>query len=358
VLTAVLAYGFFRLGERPGDDAKKLKVALVQSSFDTVFDGNRQRDIDTFHRALEQTLVTRREHPDLDLVVWPESAYTGDLPDVTVQGKPRAPADADLSDAQFGAALKNWSHSVRRKARDVAEQTNRPASKETQRAEIHLIVGTGGQHFSSSDQGIYNTALWITPEGEIAGRYHKMHPVMFGEYVPLGDIFPSLYNLMPMSGGLTPGPGPSAFEIDEMVVAPSICFESVVPHLIRGQCNELAGRGKDPDFLVNVTNDGWFHGSSILDIHLTCGVFRAIENRTPLLISANTGPTAIVDSSGEVVEVAPRRKETVVVGTVATDGRRAPYRIIGDWPAGACLLLSGAMAVFGLATRWKRKQAL
>ena len=48
---------------------------------------------------------------------------------------------------------------------------------------------------------------------------------------------------------------------------------------------QLRERGEEPDVLVNVTNDGWFRGSSELDMHLACGVFRAIEMREPLVIA-------------------------------------------------------------------------
>ena len=49
--------------------------------------------------------------------------------------------------------------------------------------------------------------------------------------------------------------------------------------------------------LVNLTNDGWFWGSSELDMHLACGVFRAVECRMPLLIAANTGFSAWIDAT-------------------------------------------------------------
>ena len=70
--------------------------------------------------------------------------------------------------------------------------------------------------------------------------------------------------------------------------------------MIRGQVNALAAEGREPDVLVNLTNDGWFWGSSELDLHLSCGVFRAVECRKPLLIAANTGFSAWIDSDGRI----------------------------------------------------------
>ncbi len=50
-----------------------------------------------------------------------------------------------------------------------------------------------------------------------------------------------------------------------------------------------------PDVLVNLTNDGWFWGSSILDLQLDCAVLRAVELRRPFLVAANTGFSAWID---------------------------------------------------------------
>jgi apolipoprotein N-acyltransferase len=66
-----------------------------------------------------------------------------------------------------------------------------------------------------------------------------------------------------------------------MLISPNICYESVLPHVIRRQINTLQAEGKEPDVLVNLTNDGWFWGSSELDLHLACGIFRAVECRKP-----------------------------------------------------------------------------
>ena len=58
---------------------------------------------------------------------------------------------------------------------------------------------------------------------------------MFGEYIPFADVLPWLYKLTPMAGGLSIGDGPQVFEVAGLKMSPSICFESTIPHLIRGQ---------------------------------------------------------------------------------------------------------------------------
>ena len=95
------------------------------------------------------------------------------------------------------------------------------------------------------------------------------------------------------------------FDIGGVRMAPNICYESVLSHVIRRQVNALAAEGREPDMLVNLTNDGWFWGSSELDMHLACGVFRAVECRKPLLIAANTGFSAWIDGDGRIRRKAP-----------------------------------------------------
>jgi apolipoprotein N-acyltransferase len=121
----------------------------------------------------------------------------------------------------------------------------------------------------------------------------------------------------------------------------------VLSHVIRGQVNALAAEGREPDILINLTNDGWFWGSSELDLHLMCGVFRAVECRKPLLIAANTGFSAWIDGDGRIESQGPRRAEDVIIAEPRLDRRRSWYLHHGDWFAGACLAITIALALAG-----------
>ena len=67
--------------------------------------------------------------------------------------------------------------------------------------------------------------------------------------------------------------------LKNICLVPNICYETVLPYVIRNQLVALRQQGQEPQILVNVTNDGWFWGSSELEQHLACGVFRTVECR-------------------------------------------------------------------------------
>jgi len=176
--------------------------------------------------------------------------------------------------------------------------------------------------------------------------------VMFGEYIPILDWFPELYKHTPMPNGTARGNGPKAFEVSGLRFAPSICFETFVPHLIRKHVNQLDAQGTPADVLVNITHDGWFWGSAILDLQQACSIFRAVENRRPMLVAANPGLTTWVDGNGHVMGELPRETEDFLVASVVPDGRYSLYQTIGDWPTTLCL----GFAVMAMLIAWRRPQ--
>ena len=213
-----------------------------------------------------------------------------------------------------------------------------------------LLLGIDRWHWRAvGPMEHFNSALFVSADGRPLGHYDKMHPVVFGEYVPLADRFPLLARLTPIHAGLTVGAGPISEKVAGLRFSPNICYETAVPHLLRRQIVELADRGEEPDVLVNLTNDGWFWGSSELDMHLACGVFRAVECRKPLLIAANTGFPRLhrrrrPDRAGKARGAKMADKEPIVVDAQA-DGRPAASMRNIDWPArglsGSLLRIAG-----------------
>ena len=340
LLALATLYGTVRVRQATtenSDAADAASVALIQGSVDTTFSPNDDPER-TFAQYIELSRqVASRSGRRPDLLVWPESMFTGSLPHYTSDESFVKPPDVAMTDAEFERAVQGSKAAFRQKAKWVAGELGVP-----------MLVGAESVHWGQTEALRYNTALWIDNSGQLTGRYDKMHPVMFGEYVPLGELFPILYKLTPMPGGLTPGTGPQIVRAGDVNLSPCICFENVVPHLIRRQIRQLESQGTRVDGLVTITNDGWFWGSSLLDVHLTCGVFRAVENRRLMLIAANTGFSAHIDETGKVVEKGPRRDTAVVLANVQPKKHITSfYTATGDWLGLCCGLICLPLLVVG-----------
>jgi apolipoprotein N-acyltransferase len=342
-IAATLAYGHWRLGQTPpGASGPAVNIALIQGSRDTVFEFSEERRRETIDQYGGLTRQAATQQKNLDLVIWPESMFVlgeflleeGATPPPAFDGPPEEfPKRVAALQSDFQVVLANMA---------ARANDNTEPSRETR-----LLVSGNTIAFGPGGQRVYNAALLANRDGEIVSRYYKTSAVMFGEYIPFGDVFPFLYSLTPMSGGMAVGDGPRVFEVAGLRLAPSICFESCVPHLIRGQILELDRSGTRPDVLVNQTNDGWFWGSGILDLHLRCNVFRAVENRKPLVVAANTGISASIDGNGVIKDRGEKRELKVIITEVRADGRASPYHWLGDWPANLLALACLALALVG-----------
>jgi apolipoprotein N-acyltransferase len=352
---AALLYGTWRQSALadPPTSAQPLRIALIQGSFDTVFADNPDRADQVFERYLQLTERAIQSHPNVDLVVWPESAFTGTLGELLIDGNPTPPPDVPLNQAEYRRRAEAYVAAFQAKTQTIARRLNQLAAESGARQpdQVHLLVGVDTQVLGTDTPRRYNAALLIAPDGRVSQRYFKMHRVAFGEYIPLGDMLPWLYRLTPMTHGLTPGPGPRCFRVAGASLAPSICFESTVPHLIRRQLSTLRDARVPVELLACVTNDGWFWGSNILDLHLACAIFRAVEHRLPMVVAANTGLSAHIDRSGSVLARGPRRQEAILYAEVDMAQTTTWYQQIGDLPALACLLFCLAVAVIGLVPR-------
>ena len=148
---------------------------------------------------------------------------------------------------------------------------------------------------------IWNSLVVFDDDQDLV-TYRKNHLVIFGEYIPFADDVPFLQKIYEQQSGAQYGGAFSKggrfdpLEIREngegTSVIPSICFEDTVPRLMRKFV-----RGK-PQWMLNVTNDGWFRDSPAAAQHFANARFRAIELRRPLVRSANNGVSAVVDVRG------------------------------------------------------------
>lgn len=347
LFSATLGYGYVRRAQadfQPGP-----RVALIQGNFLASLRVQPPPVTEVYLTHLRLTATSVMERPDV--IVWPESMFPWPLLNAA-----EGMTDEQLVNVAPFAKPEVWR----------SDYFHKSLVSESQRAGAALIIGTNAAYADSSRVHQYNSATFVRPDVGIAGRYDKMHRVPFGEYIPLRDSLPWLGQFTPYRGdwGLDKGKEPAVFEYGKWRMAPVICFEDTVPHLVRevvaaGSENET---GKHVDLLVNLTNDGWFHGSSELDQHLITATFRAVECRTPMVRAVNTGISAIIDGDGAILDPevfidgdagkngkmrkSARDPETgawhkqlnaALVHTVPLDPRRSLYVRFGDWFAMLCV---------------------
>jgi apolipoprotein N-acyltransferase len=333
VLLAVLCYGSWRL--EPGQRRPGPTIALIQGSIDTYVKTDPGEATTVFQQYFGLSQAACQERPHADLVVWPETMLRE--PYLTYTADVQAPAGAEWDVDRLKSA---------------AEQSRTFMLQMSRSLGVPLLLGVDTIHYGRQTCERYNSALYVSPQGQLGPRYDKVHPVLFGEYMPLAKTFPWIYRLTPLQAGIESGTSAPVFSAGSARIAANICYESVLSHVIRDQVVTQRTRGEEPDILVNLTNDGWFRGSSELDLHLACGVFRAIECRKPFLVAANTGFSAWIDAGGRIVKQAGRRTTGWIIADVELDDRRSPYLAYGDLPAGLCLLGCLGFAAIGMKSRY------
>jgi apolipoprotein N-acyltransferase len=344
LLAATLAYGYARIAQGQASSTGPLtRVALIQGSIDSILvpEPDTQDDTQECYFRLTQQALDR--YGRVDLIVWPESMFRDRW--ISFTDNAVAPRGWNGSQGQFHTVLQRAAESNRRVMAYLAGHFS-----------AAMLLGINTEHYDSRGVDLLNSAIFVTRRGEVTARYDKIHCVMFGEYVPLVQWFPCLQRLTPLTGSATAGTQPVAMELEHLRIAPNICYESVLSHVIRNQLTTLARANEEPDVLVNLTNDGWFWGSSELDMHLVCGVFRAVECRKPFLIAANTGFSAWIDADGRLLARGPRRAEAVLLAEVRPDPRKSWYLRYGDWPASVCLAICLALAALALQGWFSRRR--
>ncbi|MDO5630396.1 MAG: apolipoprotein N-acyltransferase [Paracoccus sp. (in: a-proteobacteria)] len=140
----------------------------------------------------------------------------------------------------------------------------------------------------------FNSLAVIAPDGSVTATYDKFHLVPFGEYIPWGDAlarFGITAFAAQQGNGYSPGPGPAVLNLPALPeFQPLICYEAIFPQHLR--------HGPRPAWLLQITNDAWFGRFSGPYQHLAQARLRTIQSGLPLIRSANTGISAVIDAHG------------------------------------------------------------
>jgi apolipoprotein N-acyltransferase len=376
-LLAALVYGQYRLATDPASGEGSpilLRVGLIQDNTPTIFEINQERALSAWKSYVDNTALAYRRFSDLDLVVWPESTFDRLGPYIEVDRVDRLPPDVvdqerTLEEFQeYSTKSKSYlqikAHVVLAAARGhpytIDDETGALASDHlammAPNEKPHLIVGADHARLTKRSFDRYNAAFHIDPRGELLKIYHKQHLVVFGEYFPLGDLFPWLNRLVGLAQ-VRSGTTHEIFEVRGVRLAPSICFENMVPHLMQRQVKQLS-QTAPVQVMINLTNDGWFHGSSMLDHHLNCAILASIENRRPMLIAGNSSQSAWIDGCGRVRGLSHRMRTDAILAEPRADQRWGLWQSAGDWPTRLAGIPCGWVWMGAIWQRWRKRSAI
>jgi apolipoprotein N-acyltransferase len=311
----------------PGGEAEAIvRIAAVQPNIPQVQKWSEAHRQDAYLALKEQTELAVMSRPSL--MIWPETA----IPDL-LRIDPIAQSVV------------------------TSLVTNGP----------QLLVGSMDYEQLGEDVLYYNASFLVDSSSSIVGTYRKRHLVPFGEYVPFENQFALIKRLAPLGFSCVPGSpvGPLELRVVQEGVETTanfgvlICFEDVFPYLARKDV------GAGARFLVNQTNDAWFDPSAASRQHMANAVFRAVENRVPLVRCANTGVTCFVDRFGRIVELlAGDDGGTALKGFSVSELRippadmpLTPYTRFGDWLwARPCAMLVIILLLIPFIQRWVNRE--
>ncbi|MFC4669307.1 apolipoprotein N-acyltransferase [Seohaeicola nanhaiensis] len=253
-----------------------------------------------FQRQVDYTAAAPRP----DLVVWPETA----VPVLLDEAGPALDRIANAAQgAQVAAGIQRW-----------------------------------------EDGKWFNSLIRLDSQGMQAGLYDKHHLVPFGEFIPLGWLAKrmGITALADNFGdGFSAGPGPRLMDFGPLGQAvPLICYEAVFAR----DSGNVPGRA---DFLLQITNDAWFGQRTGPFQHLAQARMRAIEQGLPLIRSANTGISAMIDPAGHVIDHLPLGKAGYIDVALPAPFPATVYSRSGDGPILALLGLLLLAVVGGQVLR-------
>ncbi len=285
-----LLYGAIRLPEidRMTDAAETIEVAIVQTNLGARDKWADARAFIERHQAMTREVIAK--HPELDLVVWPESAYN------------------------------EWiEHDEKNLKARVLKGIDKP-----------VIFGalSFAEPRSGKRRDTFNSAVLTSSTGDVLGIYDKIELLAFGETAPLFVTFPILRELLPQIPAFASGTRYRPLELGKLKLLVMICYEDILPELVR----KLWNKGGAANVLVNITNDSWYGDTHEPLIHLVLASFRSIETRRALVRATNTGISAIVDPAGRIVaRTAQWKKETLVSRVpIIEDDRSTFFLAYGD----------------------------
>ncbi len=282
---AAFGWGMWRHADvRDAEQAatERIRVGITQSGYgskDKRAEENGHVDRRQSSAAKYIALSHQAAKAGAELIVWPETAITRSVP---LTGDPRrtngflaASGYADLNELGKDHAFLVGLYERIEPPRDRVFDPLKPFDE---RYNVAALRQLGDRD-----------AEW--------SAVRKVYLIPFGEYMPFGvmeDRLPQKFKMRPGADVQEP------LRYKDLRIVPFLCYEGILPEHVRNMT-----KGAYPDLLVSLTNDSWFGDTWEPHQHLNFTRFRAIEHRAPLVRATNTGISAFVSATGEVVSRLP-----------------------------------------------------
>ena len=239
------------------------------------------------------------------------------------QRRPTMRLYQELTFAEPGAELVVWPEVAIPAMRYQVDAWLDALDEKARRAGISLLLGILVDDFDNEQ--FYNSLI---SGGEAEGEYHKRHLVPFGEFFPVPTFIRNWMRLMSLPNRDTAHGDRQQppLRAAGLVLSPSICYEDSYGAEQRDFLPEST-------VLVNVSNDAWFGDSIAPHQHLQIARMRALESGRYMLRATNTGITAIIGASGQVLDTVPQFRAGVLRGEVVPHGGATPFVRFGNAPA-------------------------
>ena len=163
-------------------------------------------------------------------------------------------------------------------------------------SEKHHII-FGANKLDPKSGNFFNSMLIVDNNLQILQSYNKRKLVPFGEFLPFEKLLNrlGLKKITEGHGSFVRGNKDNNLSVEKLNILPLICYEIIFTDLIQRS-------NPDTNLIVNISEDGWFGNSIGPDQHFAKSIYRAIENNTFLLRSANKGLSAIIDNKGNIIK--------------------------------------------------------
>jgi len=322
MMVALVAFGAWRIANLKNAPAEgTLKVAMVQANIPQSLKWDPKFLPQSYGVYQEET--TNAAKRGADLITWPEAAA----------------AFLFLPDDRYPAALAEDA-AYRQKLLTMAQNIGVP-----------ILFGAPALAQLDGQLGFYNRAYLVSAKGEVVAHYDKMQLVPFGEYVPARSILGFFVNRVVKGlGDMVPGDQQTLFSVKGAKLGVLICYESIFPDFTRREVNLGA------NILVNITNDAWYGESSAPFQVLAMAAMRSVETKVPMVRTANTGISALIEPSGRITNRTPLFKRGTEIVDVSFRPVRTVYTMVGDLFAELCVILT--LVGLLIAWRWPSSAAL